>query len=50
MIKIISLIAFVLPMLLPLANASTGVFFLIALWYTGTFLLVSLAIMESKQC
>ena len=50
MIKIIFLIAMGLPMLLPIQDASTGVFFLIALWYTGTFLLVSLAVLETKQC
>ena len=50
MIKIISLIAMLLPALLPLSNASTGVFFILALWYTGVFLLLSLTILESKQC
>ena len=49
MIKIIILIAMLLPVLLPLANASTGAFYLIALWYTGVFLFVSLSISESKQ-
>ena len=49
MIKIITLLAMLLPVLLPLDDASPGVFFLIALWYAGTFLLVSLAIQEHKN-
>ena len=49
MIKIIILIAMLLPACLPLANASHGVFFLLALWYTGAFLLVSLAILEQNN-
>jgi hypothetical protein len=47
--KIISLIALLMPALLPLENASHGVFFLIGLWYIATFLLVSLALQEHKK-
>lgn len=50
MIKIIFLIAMGLPAMLPLSNAGTGVYYLIAAWYAATFLLVSLTILEQKQC
>ena len=49
MTKIITLIAMLLPALLPLHNASTGIFFLIVLWYISIFLIVSLAILEQNN-
>ena len=49
MLKVLALVALFLPALLPLQGSSTGVFFLVALWYIGTFLLISLAILEQKH-
>lgn len=49
MLKIITLVAMFLPACLPLQDASTGIYFIVTLWYIGAFLLVSLAILESKH-
>ena len=49
MIKIIFLIAMGLPACLPLQDAGHGVYFLIAMWYAGAFLLMSLSILEQNN-
>ena len=49
--RIIALFVLLMPACLPLSNASTstGIFFLLALWYAGAFLLISLSILEQNN-
>ena len=44
--KLMSLICAVLPFLLPLHDATSGVFYIIALYYVGVSLMVYIAVTE----
>lgn len=48
--KLMSLLCAVLPFLLPLHDASSGVFYIIALYYVGVVLMIYIAVKEDKKC
>jgi hypothetical protein len=48
--KIITLVCAVIPLLLPLHDANNGVFYIIALYYIGVLLMLTIVLRESKQC
>lgn len=48
--KLMSLICAVIPFLLPLHSATSGVFYIIALYYVGVILMAYIAVKEGDKC
>lgn len=47
--KIITFITAVLPLLLPLHNVSTGIYYIVALYYFGVCLMLLITVKEGIQ-
>jgi len=48
--KVVTLVCAIMPLLLPLHDATNGVFYIIALYYIGVLLMLIITLKEAKRC